>query len=148
MIIKHKPPSKFASLICGLEVGQLFFLSKSTKLMIQSHTKIRTGFRKVVFWSQFCLNYSWRLELYCWSSCCEGKKPRFVKDAIKSTYPLYYYQELNLWNSVASWERKEKWGSNRRKQKISFLCKMLHLHSGSTSCSPFLKICLLKANGP
>lgn len=57
-MIKHKPPSKFASLMCGLKVGQLFFLSNSMKLMIQNRTKIGTGFRKVVFWSQFCLIYS------------------------------------------------------------------------------------------
>lgn len=57
-MIKHKLPSIFASLICGLKVEQLIFLSKSMKLMIQNHTKIWTDFRKVVFWSEFCLIYS------------------------------------------------------------------------------------------
>lgn len=61
MVIKYKLPSMFASLLCGLQVRQLIFLCNSIKWMIQNHTKIKTGFRKVMFWSQTCLIYSWGL---------------------------------------------------------------------------------------
>lgn len=50
MIVKYKLGIS-ASLLCGLQVGQLISLCNSMKLMIQNHTKIKTGFRKAMLWS-------------------------------------------------------------------------------------------------